>query len=147
MEGTLVVKEERGVVSKFQNWYKEKMIDTNNAQVFEEKFTKAMDFVSKSESVKDKIGAVVIGFIPEVKFLAPLIPALSTIKSKMFELEKNLVIKAKRGIEAKFIGVDGTNKDVVIPDINVNEIVKDVEVSADTIKNFVSEVEKVGKKL
>lgn len=147
MEGTLVVKEERGVVNKFQNWYKEKMIDTNKAQEFESKFTKTVDFVSKAEEVKDKIGTVVIGFIPEVKFLAPLIPALTKIKTKMFELEKNLVIKAKRGIEAKFIGVDGTNQDVVIPEMNVNEIVKDVEVSAETIKNFASEVEKVGKSL
>lgn len=147
MEGTLVVKEERGVINKFQNWYREKMIETNKAQEFEDKFVKTVDFISKAEEIKDKVGAVVIAFIPEVKFLAPLIPTMTKVKKKMYELEKNLVIKAKRGIEAKFIGVDGTNKDVVIPDMNVNDVVKNVETSIGDIKTIVSEVERAGKSL
>ena len=138
MDGTLVVKENRNVINKFRDWYKEKIIETNKAQQFEDKFVKTVDFISKTQEIKSKIATTIIAFIPETKELASLVPKLVEIQKKITELGKNLVINSKRTFEAVFIGADGTNKDVIISDMfSVNEQF-DIEKPLGELREFIA---------
>ena len=147
MEGTLVVNEDRSVIDKFQGWYKEKLIDTGASQKAEKIFVKAVDFSSQATEAVAGIGAVVVGFIPKVQFLAPIIPALAKVRTKLYDFGKNTAVKAKRVFEAGFIGADGSNEEVVIPDFDLEKTVNDVKDGAETIKGFIDEVGKEGKSL
>lgn len=145
MEGTLVVNEERNVIEKFQGWYKEKMIDTGFSQKAEKYFVKTIDYSSQATEAMAGIGAVVVGFIPEVQFLAPLLPGIAKVRTKLYDFGKNATIKAKRVFEAGFIGADGSNEEVVIPDFDLDKTIDDVKDGAATIKGFIDEVGKEGK--
>ena len=147
MGGTIVVKEDRGVVDKFQIWYKEKMIDTNLSQKLEKDFSNAVNVISTISKTKDTIGLGIVTFMPEASIYAPLVATLIGVKEKMFELGKNIAIKAKRGIEAIFFGVDGSNKDISVPDLDITDVLYNVFDSKNTVDSFIDEVEKEGKSL
>lgn len=145
MEGTLVVQEDRKNVNKFKNWYKEKIVDTKIASGSEKVFSKVVDFSIGVNKFKDTVGTSIMAFIPEATIFIPLVKVASGAQRKIMDLSKNLVIKTKRGIEAKFIGVDGSNEDISIPDLKVDEVSKDVATSITDVGTAIKEVEGVGK--
>ena len=117
--GSIVVKEDRQTVNKFQSWYQEKMIASGNAARFEKVISKVYDFNRSYTDVKGKVLPVIITFIPEASFLKPVIPVITKVEHKMYDLGENVLLGGKRFIEANFIGVDGSSKEVVLPDIDV----------------------------
>ena len=144
MEGTLVVKEERNIVDKFKSWYKEKMIDTNASAKLEEGFSMAMKFSKGYNKIIGKIGTVVLTFIPDAAIFAPIVEPICKVKQALLDVEENLVLKGKRMIEAKFIGVDGSSEKVVLPDFDLKQIGEDVKSTINEVKDVV-EKESVGK--
>lgn len=147
--GSIVVKEDRQTVNKFQSWYQEKMIASGNAARFEKVISKVYDFNRSYTDVKGKVLPVIITFIPEASFLKPVIPVITKVEHKMYDLGENVLLGGKRFIEANFIGVDGSSKEVVLPDIDVKGLVDDavqsVNVVKDAVDNYEMDSEKVGR--
>lgn len=150
MEGTLVVQEERGTINKFRNWYKEKIIDTGKSQNFEKTIDKNIDKFMKIECGKDNVVKIILPFIPYGNLVAPLIPTFQKIKGGIANIYKNSIIKSKRFIEAKFIGVNGENKEVILPSFNTEQLGNDIKESirdVTTVVETIEESEQIGKSL
>ena len=108
MEGTLVVNEKREKVNKFQ----EAM----------ERSKKSMEISGKVQKIVCDVGGVVCLLIPGAQILAPILPILGRTVPKIQELECDLIYKGGMWVNSKLVGDDGSNKDVSIPDFNVDEI-------------------------
>ena len=147
MEGTLVVNEERGKINKFQQWYQEKLVDTNISQKSEKVISGVSKFTGGAHKfIYDAAGAVCL-FIPGAQIAAPICTFGGKLYSKFFEFSGNAVVGAKRFVEGKIIGVDGSSKDVVIPKLDAAKVTDEVKNVVSETATIVSEAESGGKTL
>lgn len=143
MEGTLVVKEERGIVNKFRNWYKERIVDTEISPNSEKVFVKVIDLWEKAQSLYTNGAAVVLTiFAPEA---LGLIPCFKRLQKYTYDAIKSVGLKTKRAMEATFIGVDGSCKSVAIPEISFEQVLKDVKDGVNTANDVMSSLDQGGK--
>lgn len=150
MDGTLVVNEERGKVNKFKQWYQQKIVDTGLSGSFEKREAMVFDNMSKSVKFVGDSASVVCSFIPGFQIAVPLCSTVGRLQSKFYKFGGNLVIQGKRFIEGKIIGVDGSSKDIIIPDFNSEQVLNTVNELANGAVSLVSEaqeLESVGKML
>lgn len=125
MEGTLVVQEERKTIDRFRDWYQQKVVDTHYAENFENWYAKKVEINKSLGEFKEVVCITVLSFFPEVSFMIPFIKPLREFGDKVSDVELALVVGGKRFIEGKFLDVDGSSKDVEIPDFNIEEIAND----------------------
>ena len=143
MEGTLVVKEERGVIDKFRSWYKEKIVDTGVSPVSEKIFVKSIEFFEKAQASYTNGAAVVLAiFAPEA---LGLVPCFKRFQKCSYDAVKSIGLKAKRAMEGTFVGVDGSCKDVVIPEISFEQVLNDVKNGASTVNDVMNSLDQGGK--
>ena len=138
MEGTLVVQEKRKTIDKFRDWYKQKVIDSELAVKFEKIIDSRTQVLKKKNDFLEKVLPSIVARIPDVAFLAPLIPVLSKVGKFKYDLEEAMIIKAKRFVENVFIGVDGSCLEVTPPTINFEGLDEDVETIVAGIQNGTS---------
>lgn len=129
---TIVVNEKRDTINKFRNWYKEKIIDTGVSKKFEEGLINYHKTQEKLVDFLGKITTVVLIIIPADGPLGESISILSTpLISKVITLQnkinENNIITTKRNFEANFIKADGSSEKVVLPEMNLDEIIKEVK--------------------
>ena len=155
--GTLVVNEDRKTIDKFRDWYKKKVVDSGISGMYE----KGLNFTMKiQKGVNDVAGQVlpsVLAFVPEASFMAPIIPAITKVGNMVCDLEEKAVIGTKRFVEASFLGVDGSSKEVILPSVDlgklgegISNVTKDVmdavnNVGKEEINENVLEVESAGR--
>jgi hypothetical protein len=142
MTSTIAIEEPRTVKDKFRDWYQTKMINTNKAQDFEAFIDKKIAVEKKVIQIVGTIATVALIFIPADGPYGEICAALATpILAKLVELkgelEKKVILISKRAIEANFLGVDGTNKSIELPEGN---IVKTVTGITENIALFADEV-------
>lgn len=143
MEGTLVVQEERKNINKFKNWYQEKIVDTKISEGIEKGLSGFVNVTTGMNTALEAIkGGIVTVISPQLAAIfVPISAGLTALMNKIYTFEKDLIIKGKRYVEAKFIGVDGSSKDVVIPDTNYKEIEQTISGVSNNISNVMQEVE------
>lgn len=140
MQGTLVVEEPKSTIDKFRNWYQNKMIDSGKAANFEEKLEKYTEKQKTTIKLAGTVATIVLFFCPADGPVGEICsalatPLLATLVEKKSELLKKTVIGTKRVIEAKYLGVDGSSKDVIVPDFNFNDLTKDItDITTDVFK-------------
>ena len=83
------------------------------------------------------IASVILSFVPEADVIVPILPDLSKVTTGFYQFGKNTILKAKRAVEAKFIGVDGSCEDVVVPAFNEKETIDSAELAAKTVKSMI----------
>ncbi len=141
MTDTVVVNENRSVLERFRNWYKEKLIDTGKAKDFEEKLDKKIEIEKKAIYILGSIATVVLIFIPAdgpvgeicAAVATPLLAELVSLKGK---ITKKVVLGAKRKLEADFIKADGSSDKIEVPDFDFNDITNDIIHTKDTAVNY-----------
>ena len=151
MEGSLVIQEERGTINKFRTWYKEKVIDTGKSQKVEKLYDDVINIVNSVDNTITNAASTIIGIIyPEVSSITQYVPALTKFKTKCLDFGKKAIINSKRFIEAKFIGVNGENKEVILPSFNTEQLGNDIKESirdVTTVVETIEESEQIGKSL
>lgn len=134
MEGTLVLQEKRSVVNKFRDWYKQKVVDSGLSQKFEKIIDTRCKVLKKKNDILEKVLPSIVAKIPEVEFLAPLIPAISRIGKFTYELEEKIIISAKRFFENIFVGTEGKGEGIDLPEANTDGLDDDVDTIATGIQ-------------
>ena len=127
---TIVVSEKRNVVDGFRNWYKEKIIDTGVSQKFEEGLVGIHRVQEKMVNVVGSVATVIFAVYPEEGPLGEAITIIATpLVKKGLEFKNKIqekgIITAKRKFEVNFIKADGSSEKVFLPDLKLEEIVKE----------------------
>lgn len=129
---TIIINEKRNTINKFREWYIEKIIDTGVSKKFEDGLISYHKTQEKLVNLLGKIATVILVVFPadgplgeSISILAtPLISRVVSLQNKINE--KN-IITAKRSFEANFIKADGSSNEIIIPEFNLDEIIKEIK--------------------
>lgn len=144
-DGIIITKENRSLIDKFKNWYKERIIDTGVSAKFEKNVDNTTKIAKTTIKVVGTTATIILIFCPaDGPFgeicTALATPALCTLVDKIADIRKNITIAAKRQGE-KILGFEGQGVNPEVQGYNyLTDIVKDAKElkgNIDTYKDII----------
>ena len=125
MEGTLVIPEKRGTIDKLRDFYNK---HSDNLDNFIETRHNAVKLKNKVARI---VFPIVFKCIPEVSFLAPLVPAMVKVSDFYYDSVNKLTVSLKEQLDGFFIKTNGEIQPVFIDVIQPENLDEQIELQED----------------